>query len=176
VSPYDMGWGAQFSEALDQLDLEYFDQIPVPWGGAETTLTRALTDIGFGTPFTLDVFRDGTVLHPQLTIEEGPSYYGSSPKYKNDAAGITVRNLTYEVRRFFQLSPDDPGVIVSKIEKGSPAAIAGIKPYELIVAIDNQPIHTIKDFSNALAASNDLQLSIKRMHVGRIVKLHITQP
>ncbi len=173
VSPYDMGWGAQFSQALDQLDLDYFDQIPVPWGGAETSLTRALTDIGFGTPFTLDVYRDGKVITVPMTIEQGPPHYGSSPKYKNDDAGLTVRNLTYEVRRFFQLDDDDPGVIVSKVEKGTPAAIAGIKPFELIVAVNEQPIHTIKDFAKALAQGGNLQLSIKRMHVGRIVKIQL---
>ncbi len=34
VNPFDMGWGAQFLEALDRIDPEMFEQIPPPWGSA----------------------------------------------------------------------------------------------------------------------------------------------
>lgn len=175
VSQYDMGWGAQFLEALDQIDPSYFDQIPPPWGSAETTLTRALTDVGFGTPFTADVFRDGKVLHPQFVVEEGPAHFGAAAKFKSEAAGLTVKDLTYEARRFFQLSPDDAGVIVSKLEQGERGAVAGIKPYELIVAVNDKPIHSVKEFEDAIAPGGELRLSIMRMHMGRLVKIRVPE-
>ncbi len=175
VSPYDMGWGGQFIEALDQIDPEYFDQIPPPWGAAETMLTRALTDLGFGTPFAAEVFRDGDVLRPEFVVEEGPAHFGAAAKFKSEEAGLTVRDVTYEVRRFFQLSPEDPGVIVSKIEQGERAAVAGLKPYELIVSVNDEAVHSVKEFEEALAAGGEMRFGVKRLHVGRIVKMRLPE-
>ncbi len=173
VTQFDMGWGGRFLEALDQIAPEYFDQIPPPWGNAETALTRALTDVGFGTPFTVDVFRDGGLVHPEFVVEEGPAHFGAAPKFKSEAAGLTVKDLTYEARRFFQLSPEDAGVIVAKIEQGERAAVAGVKPFELIVAVNDAPVHTVKEFEEAIAPGGELRLSIMRMHMGRLVKIRV---
>jgi hypothetical protein len=175
VSPYDMGWGGQFIEALDQIDPEYFDQIPPPWGGAETMLTRALTDVGFGTPFMADVVRGGEVLRLEFVVEEGPAHFGAAAKFKSDAAGITVKDVTYEVRRFFQLAPEDPGVIVAKIEQGERAAVAGLKPYEMIVSVNDEPVRSVQEFEEAIEAGGELRFAVKRLHVGRIVKLRLPE-
>lgn len=173
VSRYDMGWGGQFSEALDQIDLEYFDQIPVPWGGAETTLTRALTDVGFGTDFVAEVFRDGAVARPEFKVVQGPPHFHAAEKFKSEAMGLTVRNLTYEVRRFFQLGAADPGVIVGRVEQGSAAAVSGIKPYELIVSVNDEPVHSVGAFEAAVSGGGELRFGVKRMHVGRIVRINL---
>jgi hypothetical protein len=173
VSPYDMGWGGQFIEALDQIDPEYFDQIPPPWGGAETMLTRALTDVGFGTPFSADVFRGGEILRVPFVVAEGPAHFGAAARFKSEEVGLTVRDVTYEVRRFFQMAPDDPGVIVSKVEQGEAAAVAGIKPYEMIVSVNDEPVNSVKEFEEALAAGGEMRFAVKRLHVGRIVKVRL---
>ena len=84
-----------------------------------------------------------------------------------------MRDLTYEVRRYFQIKENDPGVIISKIEKGSKAAVAGLKPYEIVLNVNDTPIRTTQDFEKAVTTSTagELRLSIKRMTEGRIVKL-----
>ena len=53
---------------------------------------------------------------------QGPPSYDSAPKYKQEALGLTVRDMTYEVRRYLQKKDDDPGVVISKIELGSKAS------------------------------------------------------
>jgi serine protease Do len=158
---------------MDQMPEDYFDQMPKPWGAAETTLTRALTDIGFGTPFTAEVFRDGKVSSKAFKVEEGPRHYDSAKRFKSEAAGMTVRDMTYEVRRFFQLTPEDPGVIVSKVEKGSKVAVAGIKPLEQITSVNDAPVRNVGDLEKALAAGGELRLSVKRMREGRTVKIKL---
>jgi len=167
------GMGGMFDQIwsmMDQIPEEYFDQMPKPWGAAETPLTRALTDIGFGTPFTADVFREGKVISKDFKVEEGPKNYESAKRFKSDAAGLTVRDMTYEVRRFFQLKPEDPGVIVSKIEKGGKASVAGIKPLEQITSINDTPVKSVDDVEKALAAGGEMKVSVKRMMEGRTVK------
>jgi S1-C subfamily serine protease len=90
-----------------------------------------------------------------------------------------VRNLTYEVRRYFQKAPGEGGVIVSKIEPGSKAAVSGIKPYEIITHVNDQPVGNVKDFEKLIAGQGELRLSVKRMTKGRVVKIKMgaaTQP
>lgn len=171
VNAYDMGWGAQYLEVLEQIDSSYFDRVPPPWSSAETTLTRALTDAGFGTPFWAEVVRDGQLLKPEFVVEEGPAHFSAAARFKSEPLGLTVRDLTYEARRFMQRSNDDPGVVISKVEAGERGAVAGIKPFELIVAVNDEPVYTVEDFKNAIAPGGELRLSLMRMHQGRIVRV-----
>jgi len=164
----------QFWQMYDRLPDEYFDQIPQPWGSAETSLTRALTDIGFATPFSVDLFRDGKVITRNMKVTQGPAHYNAARRFKSEPAGLTVRELTYEVRRYFQLNPADPGVILSKIEKGGRASVAGLKPYEIITSVNDTPVALVADFEKAIAGGGEFRLSVKRMTEGRIVKLKIS--
>ncbi len=169
-------FGAYFSEMMERIDeipVEFLDRMPKPWGSAETSLTRALTDIGFGTSFKAEVFRDGKVLSVDMSIEQGPAHYDAAKRFKSNAAGLTVRDLTYEVRRYFQLQPDEPGVIISRIEPGERAAVSGLKPFEIITAVDDKPIRTVEEFKQAIAAGGEFRLNAKRMTTGRIVKLKV---
>ncbi len=176
IQPGMEGMFDQFWAMYDRMPDEYFDQIPQPWGSAENTLTRALTDIGFGTPFTIDIFREGKVLTKDMKITQGPAHYDAAKRFKSEAAGITVRDLTYEVRRYFQLKPDDAGVILSKIEKGGRGAVAGLKPYEIITSVNDKPVRTVADFEKAIAGDGEFRLSVKRMTEGRLVKLKVGGP
>lgn len=171
VNPYDMGWGAQFLEVLDQIDPSVYDRVPPPWGSAETALTRALTDVGFGTAFRADVVRSGEMLEPAFVVEEGPAHFGAAARFKSEGLGLTVRDLTYEARRFMQRGADEAGVVVAKVEAGERGAVAGVKPFELIVAVNDEPVHTVEEFEAAIAGGGELRLSMMRMHLGRIVRV-----
>ena len=163
-------------EQLDNVPEQYFDRIPQPWPPAENTFTRALTDLGFGTKFQAEFFRDGRILAKSFEVAASPPYYESAPRTENKSLGLTVRDLTYEVRRYFQRKPEEPGVIVSKIEPGSKAAVAGVKPYEIITHVNDKPILNVKDFEGAVAGQEELRLSIKRMMRGRVVKINMAAP
>ncbi|MBL1217925.1 MAG: PDZ domain-containing protein [Planctomycetes bacterium] len=156
---------------MDEIPVEYFSEIPQPWGSVENNLTRSLTDIGFGTPFTADIVRGGEAIERDFIVTEGPAYYNSAPKFKSEGAGLTVRDLTYEVRRYFQIQADEPGVIVSKVEEGGKAAIAGIKPYELIIAINGEPVHSADALKAAIEPGGEFRIRVRRMTKGRIVKI-----
>ena len=175
VNPYDMGWGAQYLEVLEQIEPSVYDRVPPPWGSAETALTRALTDVGFGTKFRADVVRDGEMLRPEFAVEEGPAHFGAAARFKSESLGLTVRDLTYEARRFMQSAADDAGVVVAKVEAGERAAVAGVKPFELIVAVNDEPVYTVEEFEAAIAGGGELRLSVMRMHLGRIVRVALPE-
>ena len=84
---------------------------------------------------------------------------------------MTVRDLTFEVRRYFQKKPDDPGVIVSKVEPGSKGAVSGIKPYEIVTQVNDATVANIKDFEKLTAGEEELRLSLSHLTRSRIVKV-----
>jgi len=158
-------------DQLDEIPEQYFDQIPSPWPSAETGFARILTDLGIGSVFTADFFHDGEVIAKPFTVVAGPSHYESAPRYRAEELGLTVRDMTYEVRRYLQRDEEEPGVVVSRVEAGTRASIAGIKPYELITHVNNEPMHTVADFERLTAAEGELRLSIIRMATGRLVRI-----
>jgi S1-C subfamily serine protease len=56
------------------------------------------------------------------------------------------------VVRFHRL-PNDSGVLVMEVEPGSPAAIAGLRPNDIIVGFQGQPIATVDALHKRLVAS-----------------------
>ncbi len=158
-------------DRLDSLPEQYYDQIPEPWPRAENTFTRALTDLGFGKKFEVELSADGKVLRKEFTVVASPTHYNSAKRHKDKKLGLTVADLTYEVRRYFQKKANDPGVIVAKIEPGSKASISGLKPYEVITHVNDKPVGNIKDFEKLIAGQKELRLAVKRMTRGRVVKM-----
>jgi hypothetical protein len=158
-------------DRLDEVPEQYYDRIPQPWPAAGNAVAQALTEVGFGKKFTVEFYRDGKAFEKQFEIVESPPHYESAARKKVDALGLTVRDLTYEVRRYFQKKPDEPGVIVSRIEPGSKASVAGIKPYEIITHVNESPVMNVGGFEKLTGAKGELRLSVKRMAQGRVVKI-----
>ena len=107
-----------------------------------------------------------------MKVTQGPSHFEAAAQHKSESFGLTARDLTFEVRRYFQKTPDEPGVIISAIEPGEPAAVAGLRPYEIITHVDDEPVHSVEALETALSeADGELRLSVVRMQQKRIVKL-----
>ncbi len=158
-------------ERLDEIREQVFDRIPTPWAPVENAFNRALTDLGFGRKFTLEYVVDGKLASLDLEVSASPVHYESAPRYKAEGIGLTVRDLTYDVRRYTQRKADEPGVVISKIEAGSKASVAGVKPFEIITHVNDQPVANVKEFEAQIGKGGELRLSIKRMAKGRIVTL-----
>jgi serine protease Do len=167
-------YGSDFPwEFYDEMPGEYFDQMPTPWSSAENSLNTSLTELGFGTNYTAEIWRDGETIMLESTVEEGPKHYQAAARKKLDTIGVTVRNLTYEVRRYFQIAEDEPGIILSSIEPGEKGAVAGLRPYELIIEVNDQPMRTIEDFIAIVEQGGELEMFIKRMLEGRRIRIKV---
>ena len=162
-------------DQLEQVPEQYFDRIPRPWPPAENNFTRELTDLGFGTTFTADFFVDGEVVKKEFEITHSPPHFDSAEKFKSEPTGLTVKDLTYELRRYFRRPEGEPGVIVATIEPGSKASVAGMKPYEIITHVNDEPVLNVKDFEKRTADGGELRLSVKRWTRGRVVKISVDE-
>lgn len=158
-------------DRLDDIREQVFERLPTPWAPVENAFTRALTDVGFGRKFTLEYIADGKVQQKEFEVTPGPTHYESASKYKAETIGVTVRDLTYDVRRYTQRKSDEPGVVISKIEPGSKASVAGLKPFEIITHVNDQAVADVKQFEQRIGAGGELKLSVKRMAKGRIVTI-----
>jgi len=59
-------------------------------------------------------------------------------------------------------APDGAGVLVRTVQDGSPAAQAGLRANDLVVAIGRTPVATLKSFREAAKGANLLLLNVKR--------------
>lgn len=65
--------------------------------------------------------------------------------------GVEVQNLTQELADSFKLSSPN-GVLIAGVYKNSPADHAGIKPGDVLVAVENKEITNSSDMLNMIAA------------------------
>jgi len=144
-----------------------------PWAPAGDALARVLTDLGLGREYTAELRVGGLPLRKALKVEESPPHFDTAARHKSAELGLTVRDLTFEVRRYFQMKPEDPGVIVSTVEPGSKAAVAGIRPFEIVVAVNGRAAAGVKEFAAACEKQEELRLAVKRLARERQVKIRL---
>ncbi|MBL9118741.1 MAG: hypothetical protein JNL80_02360 [Phycisphaerae bacterium] len=171
----DLGWPGVFPwERLDELPEEYYDQIPAPWPPIEDSLNRTLTELGIGSGYELELANNGTSAKKAFTVDLSPSHFNNAPKFEAQEMGLTVRDVTLEVRQYLNLTAEDPGVIVSKLEPGQRASVAGVRPFEIIESVDDVPVRTAEEFGKAIAGKKDLRFTVKRAQKERVVKVSLT--
>ncbi len=170
VVEQDQSYGFDWSQ-IDMIPAQFMDRIPAPWPHVANAFTRLLTGIGIGKSYTADLAVEGEIIAKELTIVESPPHYGSAARFESEALGITVRDLTFEVRQNLRKSDDDPGVVVSKIEEGGAAAVAGVVPHELITHVNGEPVASVEAFERFVAEAAVLRLSLDRMGHTRQVKM-----
>ena len=66
--------------------------------------------------------------------------------------GVMVMSMTPELRQYFG-APDERGVLVVKVEPGSPAASAGIKVGDVLVTVRGEKVGDAGDVISALAGT-----------------------
>ena len=67
--------------------------------------------------------------------------------------GVVVEPLSPQLCDFFGV-PQNKGVLVRSVEKGSPGAAAGLRAGDVIVKVNNETVHDIADWRRALKTHN----------------------
>ena len=147
-----------------------------PWPSRGNLLTRMLQVIGKGATVELGYVHDGKILKKQFVIEQSRPDALSAKKYKDKKIGLTVKDLTYEVRAGLKLKEDDKAIVVSKVEPGTPAALARINGFELIRAVDGADIASVNDFKSAIteakkAGKKSVRITVEWMGKTRLADL-----
>jgi serine protease Do len=108
-----------------------------------------------GSEVGITVLRDGKKQTLTAKLEERPSneqLASSTKEQASEKLGVTVQNLTDDLAKQLGLV-GQKGVVVTDVESGSPAAMAGIQPGSLIQEVNRKAIENVKEFKEAVDAA-----------------------
>jgi serine protease Do len=121
-----------------------------PWRPRKNYLTSLLTSLGPGKKATFTYLRGAEKKTADVVLEQSPVDYDTSEKFKDDALGFTVKELTYEVRYFQKLEANAGGVVVAKIESGSKAEVAKMQMLSIVTRVNGAAIKDLAHFKEML--------------------------
>lgn len=75
--------------------------------------------------------------------------------------GIVVESLSPQLSDYFGV-PQNKGILVRTVEKGSPGAAAGLKAGDVILQVNDETIHDTADWRRALRGGGKMVLTIVR--------------
>lgn len=125
---------------------------------------------------TMTVWRSGQKIQLQATVGELPnkeqvaSATGGEEEEqpaRAEALGMHFSPLTSQLRRELNLGKDVRGVVISRVDSGSPADDVGLSEGDVVVSIDQQPVSTPQDAAEKLkelAASKKSALLLLNRH------------
>jgi membrane-associated protease RseP (regulator of RpoE activity) len=90
-------------------------------------------------------------------------------------SGLMVENITPQLGDFFGVK-DGKGVLVRSVEKGSRGEKAGFRAGDVVVKVNNQPVHDTSDFGHALRSSSTGAVGVTVMREKREQNLTLTLP
>jgi serine protease Do len=125
--------------------------------------TKLVRDTGPGKTVEIEFLRDKVPNTLQVTLGVRPRTAEDAAQYEDKVFGLTVRDLTTDVRIAMNLGEELQGVIVRRVKSGSPAQIAKVMPGVIILAIGDMPVRSVEDYRAALerlAAQKPAEISI----------------
>jgi membrane-associated protease RseP (regulator of RpoE activity) len=90
-------------------------------------------------------------------------------------SGLMVENLSPQLGEFFGVK-SGKGVLVRSVEKGSRGEKAGFRAGDVVVKVNNQPVHDSSDFTHALRSSSGGAASVTVMREKKEQTLTLTLP
>ena len=141
-------------------------------------LQREVAQTPVGSQARLKVMREKQPATLTIVLGEQPTDVasvepGSAPGEAADRFGLTVQDLTPDLRDQLKLKTAE-GVMVSSVDEAGPATRAGIRPGDLITEANREPVKSSRDFSRILGQmqrGQNLLLLVRRDTNSRFVVL-----
>jgi serine protease Do len=117
-------------------------------------LSRSVAGLRPGSQATLTVIRDGRSQDITVTIGQRPSEESTrtgalEAPSTGKKLGLSLSPIPDEARNQLGLEPGTNGVLIQRVEPGSPAAENGLRSGDVIVSANNQSVGSPEDVANA---------------------------
>jgi Do/DeqQ family serine protease len=121
----------------------------------------------------IDLVRQGEPKHISVNVKTRAEEKEIAGKSNQDWPGFAVINITDDIRKQLNLRPDSGSLIISVVEQGSPAGIAGFKAGDIIHKVNGTPVSTMLDFYRTFnsSSSKEIMLNISRQNNELIIGL-----
>ena len=105
------------------------------------------------TPVSISILRDGQTQDISVALNQRSAqvvqHSKDSEGYVDLWKGLSVQNLTTDLAEKLGHTSDE-GVLIAGVAPGSVAAKAGLRKGDLILEVENQPIHNTAEFKSAV--------------------------
>ena len=116
-----------------------------------------------GSTVVVKVFREGKPEDVRVTVGELPSPDSEVAADESGSSGMALQTVTPELAESLGLPAQTHGAAVTDVTTGSPAARAGVKPGDVVVEVDRQPVAT------AEAAATAVEQPRAKGHLVRVI-------
>lgn len=148
--------GLQANDVLVQLDGEPLELDP----GED--FRDLIEGYGPGQRVAFKLLRGDKSLDVTVELEAGPTRPEDAERGTVAEVGLLLRDLTFFDRRELKLDDKATGAIVVEVQPDGAASRAGLRPADLLLQIDGQPLGGLADAKQRLAAEGQHALVIRR--------------
>jgi serine protease Do len=132
-------------------------------------LPRLVAATEVGKKVKLGLIRDGKNLEVEITVGELKDERREAKEAQETEKnfGLVVQNITPEIARHLNLK-DRRGVIVTDIQRGSPAENADLRAGDIIAEINKNPVRNVADFKEIMkkaSLKDGIVMLVKRENV-----------
>ena len=114
-------------------------------------LTNYAAETAPGTEVDIKIIEDGKTKTLKVKLGNFPDQRDRIESEVNENLGIRVKQITPQIAQRFNLTQEN-GIIISDLQQGSPASLAGLKIGDIILKINKKDTNTLSEYSDALGA------------------------
>jgi serine protease Do len=154
-----------------------FDGKPI---NESRTLPRVVADTPIGKTVNMDVLRKGKKEVLRVTVAKLDDTDGTAPAPKTNKPavpvkpnsklsqlGLTLGMLDGDARTKYHLAGDIQGAVVTDVDPDSLAAEKALRPGDVIVEVQSQPVHTPDDVAHHIEADSKAGKKVELLLVNR---------
>ena len=112
--------------------------------------TKLVRDAGIGNTVPMRVLRNGQPMDFQVTLKARPKPSRQADEFKDEVLGLTVREITTDVRIALNLGEDVKGVIIRRVRSGSMTDLARMRPGVIILKLGGEAITSLDDYKRVV--------------------------
>ncbi|MFD2051827.1 DegQ family serine endoprotease [Mesorhizobium calcicola] len=126
-------------------------------------LSRAVADVAPGARERLDIWRKGKAMDISVdvgrngddvktaSVTDGSGAPSAGQGNRAPAIGLGLMDITLDVRQEMNLAANQHGALVASVNPDKPASASGIQPGDIIVAVNQAPVKTARQVTQAIA-------------------------
>jgi len=110
-----------------------------------------------GTKSRFDVLRDGRKMTFNIELAERDTEVataGGSSEAAKEKTGLTLRSLTSEIKRRYELDEDQTGVLIVDVDPLSAAAKARLSEGMIILEADRKEVNSVREFNRIISEAS----------------------